>query len=115
MPLVKIVVSGAALPELDNSVMPVPGQQLRSMPVIPPANAQGALPHATFTLKKTGKNGDEGMWVINDLPFDALAPLLTVTKDQPIIWTNANGGGGWVHPMHMHMEEHPVISRGRAA
>ncbi len=27
------------------------------------------------------------------------------------VWTVINGGGGWVHPMHMHMEEHTVLIR----
>jgi FtsP/CotA-like multicopper oxidase with cupredoxin domain len=110
VPMVKIVVGGLP-PEVDNSVMPIPGKFLRPMPVIPNAAARALLPHATFTLKRSGKFGDESQWVINDLPFDPLVPLLTVQRDQPIIWTNKNGGGGWVHPMHMHMEEHRVLSR----
>jgi FtsP/CotA-like multicopper oxidase with cupredoxin domain len=32
-------------------------------------------------------------------------------RDQPEIWTTINGGGGWVHPMHMHQEEHRVLRR----
>jgi hypothetical protein len=27
------------------------------------------------------------------------------------VWTIRNGGGGWVHPVHFHMEEHRVQSR----
>ena len=27
------------------------------------------------------------------------------------LWRIRNGGGGWVHPMHLHMEEHRVVSR----
>ena len=27
------------------------------------------------------------------------------------LWEIRNGGGGWVHPMHLHMEEHRVVKR----
>jgi FtsP/CotA-like multicopper oxidase with cupredoxin domain len=110
VPLVKIVIGGLPV-EPDQSVMPVPGQVLRPMPVLPNQAALDALPHASFILKRTGAFGDESQWVINDLPFDPLVPLHTVKRGQPEVWTNINGGGGWVHPMHMHMEEHTVLER----
>jgi len=110
VPLVKIVIGGPP-PEADNSVMPKPGDTLRPMPVIPDAAGLAALPHAEFILKQTGTLGIEERWVINELPFDPLVPLYTVTRGQPEVWTTTNGGGGWVHPMHMHQEEHAVIAR----
>ncbi len=27
------------------------------------------------------------------------------------MWRIRNGGGGWVHPFHLHMEEHRVVAR----
>jgi FtsP/CotA-like multicopper oxidase with cupredoxin domain len=27
------------------------------------------------------------------------------------LWEIKNGGGGWVHPFHLHMEEHQVMMR----
>ncbi len=27
------------------------------------------------------------------------------------VWNIVNGGGGWVHPMHLHEEEHTVLAR----
>ena len=110
VPLVKIIVGGPP-PETDNSVMPQPGQVLRPMPVLPDAAALAALPTAEFVLDRSGNLGDENQWQINDKPFDPLVPLYTVTRDQPEVWTNINAGGGWVHPMHMHMEEHTVLFR----
>lgn len=110
VPLVKIVIGGLP-PEPDLSVMPIPGQVLRPMPVLPDAATLAALPHPTFTLARTGSFDEMNQWVINDLPFDPLVPLHTVKRGQPEVWTNINGGGGWVHPMHMHMEEHTVLSR----
>ncbi len=116
VPLVKIVVSGRALPEPDESVMPQPGDVLRPMPFVagtnelPNAANTAGLPTRHFLLTKGGPD-PEDRWVINDLPFDPLIPMATFTRDQPVLWTNQNGGGGWVHPMHMHQEEHTVITR----
>jgi FtsP/CotA-like multicopper oxidase with cupredoxin domain len=109
VPMVKIVVVGNQLPEPDNSIMPQPGDTLRPMPVIPDAAGLNNLPKWRFLLDKSGGEGPENRWQINNLPFDPLVPLASFTRDQPVLWTNENKGGGWVHPMHMHMEEHTVL------
>ncbi len=115
VPMVKIIVDGP-LPagETDQSAVIVDGTPLRPMPKFngnPVTLATtAALPHKTFTLTRGGPT-TESQWVINKLPFNALVPLTTVFRDQPEVWTNKNGGGGWVHPMHMHMEEHTVLER----
>jgi len=117
VPMVKIIVSGAPLPEPDNSVMPQPGDTLRPMPFLanttelPNITNTAGLPVFHFLLDKSGNAGNENRWQINNLPFDPLNPIATFTRDQPVLWTNENGGGGWVHPMHMHQEEHVVITR----
>jgi FtsP/CotA-like multicopper oxidase with cupredoxin domain len=114
VPLVKIVVGG--LPpaaDRDQSVMPIPGDVLRPRPVLPQTAALAALRQnaSEFLLERKGTFGESNQWVINDLPFDPLVPLHTVVRDQPEVWITKNGGGGWVHPMHMHQEEHTVLSR----
>ncbi len=103
VPMLKIVIDGPP-PEPDLSVIPA---QLRAMPVLPKLTG---LPQRTFTLQRTNL-GLETQWVINALQFDPLNPLALPKRGQPELWTVANGGGGWVHPMHMHMEEHHVLSR----
>jgi FtsP/CotA-like multicopper oxidase with cupredoxin domain len=50
----------------------------------------------------------ETEWLINGLQFEADKPLISVTKGSGAVWRIRNGGGGWVHPMHLHMEEHTV-------
>jgi FtsP/CotA-like multicopper oxidase with cupredoxin domain len=37
--------------------------------------------------------------------------MISVKRDSAHLWRIRNGGGGWVHPMHLHMEEHRVIAR----
>ncbi|MGB3210381.1 MAG: multicopper oxidase domain-containing protein [Desulforhopalus sp.] len=110
VPLVKIIVGGPP-PEADESVMPVPGDTLRPAPAIPDTAGLAALAEWQFILDNGGGSDEENRWVINDLPFDPFTPQATFIRDQPVLWTNINDGGGWVHPMHMHQEEHTVITR----
>ena len=106
VPMMKIVIGGAP-PEQDVSLVP---NNLRPMPILP-KNKTG-LPQRTFTLQRSGTAGAETQWIINGLEFNPLAPLaLPQRSGVGELWTVANGGGGWVHPMHMHMEEHTVLSR----
>ena len=50
-------------------------------------------------------------WLINGAQFDPLNPLATPVIGSAEAWGINNGGGGWTHPMHLHMEEHHVIFR----
>jgi FtsP/CotA-like multicopper oxidase with cupredoxin domain len=61
---------------------------------------------------------NDNEWSINGHPFDQTINVLdqrnrptTPRQGVPEIWEIINGGGGWVHPMHMHMEEHHIIMR----
>lgn len=110
VPMLKIIVGGAP-PEKDNSIMPSVKTKLRPMPILPSAAEMAQLKHVTFTLARSGKFGDASQWLINGLPFDPAVPLHRVKRGVPEIWIVRNGGGGWVHPMHMHMEEHTVTQR----
>ena len=83
-----------------------------------------------FTLQRGGtttlplpNEPNDNEWSINGHSFDQTINELdqmgrptTPTQGHPEIWTVINGGGGWVHPMHMHMEEHKILFRnGKAA
>ena len=37
--------------------------------------------------------------------------LATVNHGAYEVWEIRNSGGGWVHPMHIHQEEHRVVVR----
>jgi FtsP/CotA-like multicopper oxidase with cupredoxin domain len=65
-----------------------------------------------FELQRGSAADDpETEWLINGLSFDATKPLISPKKDSGAYWRIRNGGGGWVHPMHLHMEEHTVLAR----
>ena len=58
-------------------------------------------------------NRSGGLWTINGLPWTgvvAAAPKVgTVEK-----WILKNGGGGWFHPVHIHLVDFHIISRNGA-
>ena len=105
VPVLKFVIGDNAP---DNSVVP---PVLRPLPAVNlSANYLKTLPQRTFELQR-GSGGGEIQWLINGLPFDPRHSLAFPRKGKPEVWTMKNGGGGWVHPLHLHMEEHRVISR----
>jgi len=106
VPMVKVVIDGDDRP-VDNSRIPT---SLRPLPVIDTRKLK-TLPTRTFTLQRSGALGGETEWLINNAAFEPGVNLAEVTRGQPEVWTIRNGGGGWVHPMHFHFEEHRVLSR----
>ncbi|MBI5441032.1 MAG: multicopper oxidase domain-containing protein [Deltaproteobacteria bacterium] len=106
VPMLKIVIDGDP-PEPDYSQVP---NKLRDMPGIP--NKLDDLPHRLFRLERGGgAPGEETEWLINGQEFDPLNALALPVQGNPEVWTVENGSGGWVHPMHMHQEEHTTLSR----
>jgi FtsP/CotA-like multicopper oxidase with cupredoxin domain len=128
VPLVKFVIASNAL-AVDNSdpgLTPVPGNvknqagggTFNPNKVLRPrhtppfvGNTDKKLEDMDFTLQRGGSAGGETEWLINSLQFDPLNPLWAPTLGSFELWGINNGGGGWTHPMHIHMEEHQVVSR----
>ena len=106
IPLLKIVI-GDDPPEKDSSQMPT---DLRPLPVIPDSATRAGLRHRTFELQRSGSAGGEIEWLINDFPFRLDKPLAFPIQGQGEVWT-IKSGGGWGHPMHIHQEEHRILSR----
>jgi len=66
----------------------------------------------TFELQRGSAADDpETEWLINGLQFEATKPMISVNRGSGSLWRVRNGGGGWVHPMHLHMEEHRIVAR----
>jgi FtsP/CotA-like multicopper oxidase with cupredoxin domain len=105
VPVMKIVIGDDAP---DNSVIP---SELRALPPLPSPLELSRLPHRTFELERGGGFGEEAQWLINGMPFELSEQLAFPHKDSAEVWTIRNGGGGWVHPLHIHQEEHQVLSR----
>ena len=110
VPLMKIVIDGSNL-VVDNSLMPaLDGSDggLRKLPAIP--TNFGNVPVRTFELARSGGATGEAEWIINGVPWNPLEIMARPKKDAGEIWILRNKSGGWVHPMHLHMEEHRVIA-----
>jgi len=119
IPMMKIVIGD---PAPDNSVLPTPTTKLRDLPPLP-ANWQSLLDNRLIFEVERGSAGGELEWLINGKPFDpnnVLASLKNPAGNTPLatpkrgsfnLWEIRNGGGGWVHPLHFHMEEHRTVMR----
>ena len=106
----------------DNSLVPEPLQPLRALPPLP-ANWRTMLSNRLIFEVKRGVIGGETEWLINGKEFDPAkvatslrnparkTPLAQQPKGSFNLWEIRNGGGGWVHPFHLHMEEHRTVMR----
>ena len=61
--------------------------------------------HRTFQF---GRNN--GYWSINQTKFEAEISNNPMAVGVAEEWTLINGGGGWWHPIHIHLESHQVQS-----
>lgn len=73
----------------------------------PPTNVPIAM-ERTFKFGRA-----QGSWAVNGRLF---SPLMTDThaairRNTAEIWNLENSSGGWVHPVHIHFEEHRVLER----
>jgi FtsP/CotA-like multicopper oxidase with cupredoxin domain len=116
VPMIKIVIGDDAP---DDSEIPV---KMRDLPPLP-SNWQTMLDNRLIFEVERGSGGGETEWLINGKPFvpDTVAaslknragrsPLAQQKKNSFNLWEIRNGGGGWVHPFHLHMEEHRTVMR----
>ena len=56
-------------------------------------------------------NRSDGAWQVNGEFFDEDRVSATPRLGVPEIWTLKNGGGGWFHPIHIHLESFRILSR----
>ena len=119
VPVIKIVIGDDAP---DDSVIPDPKQMLRELPPLDP-NWKNMLNERSIFEVKRGSAGGETEWLINGVEFEpgkvatslknpgGKTPLASQKKGSFNVWEIRNGGGGWVHPFHLHMEEHRTVMR----
>src|SRR3954470_11726971 len=116
VPMVKFVITGDAD---DNSLVPT---KLRDLPAIDP-HWQDYMANRTIFEVERAASGGETEWLINGQEFDpsiVATGLRNPARKTPLaqqkmgsynLWEIRNGGGGWVHPFHLHMEEHRTMFR----
>jgi FtsP/CotA-like multicopper oxidase with cupredoxin domain len=119
VPVLKFVIGD---PAPDNSQIPAPTKLLRPLPPLP-ANWRSLLDNRLIFEVERGSAGGEIEWLINGKPFEphtvirskpnraGNSPLAQQKKGSFNLWELRNGGGGWVHPFHLHMEEHRTVMR----
>ena len=103
----------------DNSRIPT---AMRPLPALP-TNWKTKLDDRLVFEVKRGALGGETEWLINGIAFDPIndirslrnpagnSPLAQPKVNSFNLWEVRNGGGGWVHPFHLHMEEHRTVMR----
>jgi FtsP/CotA-like multicopper oxidase with cupredoxin domain len=117
VPVLKFVIGDDAT---DNSVIPT--GLMRALPPLP-SNWQSLMDDRLIFEVQRESLGGETEWLINGRQFDPATVSTSVTNkaghalpaSQKMgsfnLWEIRNGGGGWVHPFHLHMEEHRTVMR----
>ncbi len=116
VPVLKFVIGDDAP---DDSQIPT---EMRALPPLP-SNWKTLMDNRLIFEVQRGSAGGETEWLINGQEFDPATvatslrnparktPLAQQKKDSFNLWEIRNGGGGWVHPFHLHMEEHRTVMR----
>ncbi len=116
VPVLKIVIGDDAP---DDSEIPA---AMRELPPLP-RDWKTLMDNRSIFEVQRGSAGGELEWLINGAPFvpETVAkslknkagktPWASQKKDSFNLWEIRNGGGGWVHPFHLHMEEHRTVMR----
>ena len=114
VPMIKIVIGDDAP---DNSLMPAPTRKLCDLPPLPsnwqtPAERPHDLRGRARVRRRRARVADQRSSIRPHGAGDELQEprRQTPLAQQPMgsfnLWEIRNGGGGWVHPFHLHMEEH---------
>jgi FtsP/CotA-like multicopper oxidase with cupredoxin domain len=116
VPVLKIVIGDDAP---DDSEIPA---RMRPLPPLP-RDWRSMLDNRMIFEVKRGSAGGEAEWLINGDEFNphtqtrslrngrGRRPLAQQRMGSYNLWEIRNGGGGWVHPFHLHMEEHRTVMR----
>lgn len=64
----------------------------------------------TWKFERSG-----GEWVVNGQPFNREVVSASIPEGTAERWTIINGGGSWMHPVHIHYEEHRMLRFNQAA
>ncbi len=93
-------------PKVKDNSLPPSQQKFYSLP------STVATPRVVRTFKFDRLNGQ---WSINGQFMDCNTFRFTVQQNSVEHWLLTNLTGDWTHPVHIHLEEHQILSRNRAA
>ena len=99
--VLKFIVTSDAF-GVDDSRIPA---KLRPLPAI----NQPVTRSRTWKFERGG-----GEWVVNGQPFNTNVISAEIPEGTAERWTIINGGGSWLHPVHIHYEEHRYLSVNKA-
>jgi FtsP/CotA-like multicopper oxidase with cupredoxin domain len=117
VPVLKIVIDDIAPDDSE-----IPQGRMRALPPLP-RDWRSMLDNRKIFEVERGSGGGEVEWLINGVEFEpdnvcrslrnprGRAPLAVQKRGSFAVWEIRNGGGGWVHPFHLHMEEHRTLMR----
>jgi FtsP/CotA-like multicopper oxidase with cupredoxin domain len=88
----------------DNSVDPATSPRFYALP----DKATAARASRRFRFER-----GNGQWQINGrlMDGDCSAPRFQVQQNSVEYWTLQNNSGSWMHPVHIHFEEHQIMSQ----
>ena len=95
--VLKFIVTSDAF-GVDNSRIPA---KLRPLPDI----NQPIAKSRTWKFERSG-----GEWVVNGQPYNRDVISATIPEGSAEKWSIINGGGSWLHPVHIHYEEHRYLA-----
>ena len=72
---------------------------------LPPVNLKEVVTERTFVFDRTN-----GGWSVNGKQFDENVITASPRQNTAEIWNIVNNSGGWMHPVHIHFEEHQQLS-----
>jgi FtsP/CotA-like multicopper oxidase with cupredoxin domain len=107
-PIVQINITGNAVS--DDSVDPAAGPlMMRPLPDVDFAALQARAAKAPVRIWRFERGN--GAWQVNGKLFDENIVSASIPLGSEEVWSIQNPGGDWRHPVHIHFEEHRVLSR----
>jgi FtsP/CotA-like multicopper oxidase with cupredoxin domain len=91
-------------------VVPDPSRIPTTLRPLPSVNMNEVLTTRTWSFER-----QQGAWAINGRFFDVNRVDARPRQGTAEIWVLQNNSGGWMHPIHLHLEEHQILSRNGAA